>query len=94
MVMRKVLQTKGVRGDVSIISIENNGYVLIFAGCEIIDYIRFGQQLCLNAALCVCVMNLVFKIYTIEMLTFLPMHRFCSNIAHFNGMEALTSDPS
>ena len=27
MVMRKVLQTKGVKGDVSIISIENNGYV-------------------------------------------------------------------
>ena len=29
MVKRKVLQTKGVSGDVSIISIENNGYVLI-----------------------------------------------------------------
>ena len=26
-------------------------------------------------------------------LTFLPMHRFCSHMAHFNGMWALISDP-
>ena len=31
---------------------------------EIIDCIRFGQHLCLNAALRVCVVYLAFKIYT------------------------------
>ena len=30
--------------------------------------------------------NLVWKLYS-------TMHRFCTNMAHFNGMEALASDP-
>ena len=40
----------------------------------------------------VCVVGLVPKPTPLKMLTFSPMHRFCSNMAHFKGIEALISD--
>ena len=36
---------------------------------------------------------LVPKPTPLKMLTFYPLHRFCSNMAHFKGIEALISDP-
>ena len=45
-----------------------------------------------DRALRVCVVGDGHKFCTIEMLTLVRVHRFCSNMAHFNGIDALTSD--
>ena len=63
-------------------------------GCSrCVNWTRFPP----HSTLRVCVVGLVpnltpLKMLT-KMLTFFHMHRFCSNMAHFKGMEALISDP-
>ena len=56
----------------------------------------FYPLVCLFLQHLKCLKHYVFvghKSCTIEMLTLSPMHRCCTNMAHFNGMEALASDP-
>ena len=77
----------------------------VWAGCCVV--VGFSSVVVLFVALLevlkppttlrVCVVGLVpnltpLKMLT-KMLTFFHMHRFCSNMAHFKGMEALISDP-
>ena len=46
-----------------------------------------------GSALRVCVVGDGHKFCTIEMLTLVRVHRFCSNMAHFKDMDTHISDP-
>ena len=52
-----------------------------------------AEEVFANVALRVCVVGDGHKFCTIEMLTLVRVHRFCSNMAHFKDMDTHISDP-